>query len=299
MKRLVNRLDAVAVGVMVLLCAVWGVQQVASKVALTQGMPPALQALLRSMVAGPLLLGWIGLRQGRAGLRGLFARDGTLGAGLLTAVLFALEFLFLFQGVRLTSASRAVVLLFSGGLFTALGCHVLIPAERLRAVNATGLVLAFAGVVVTMANGAGGGSLAGDACVLGAAAAWGFTTVAVKASPALARASAAKVLAYQLFGSIPILLLSAWFAGDLAVPHASALAWASLGFQCVVVAFASYLTWFWLVSRYPAGRLAAFSFLTPLLGVIAAWALLGEPLTPLLLLGLLLVGAGLRLVNSA
>ncbi len=298
MQRPAARLDALAVGVMLLLCACWGVQQIASKVALTQGMPPLLQALLRSAVAGPLLLAWFAARQGRAGLAALLARDGTLWAGLLTSVLFALEFILLFRGVQLTSASRAVVLLFSGAFFTAIGAHLLVPGERLRPVNAAGLVLAFLGVAATMGNGsAGGGSLRGDAMVLGAAAAWGFTTVVVKASRRLSMAPPEKVLAYQLFGSVPILLAAAWAWGELRMPDASALAWASVTYQCVVVAFASYLTWYWLVGRYPAGRLAAFSFLTPLLGVVAAWLLLGEPLTPMLLFGLACVGAGLRLVN--
>ena len=51
-----QRLDALAVTVMLVLCVLWGVQQVASKVALSQGIPPILQAVLRSMLAGPLLL---------------------------------------------------------------------------------------------------------------------------------------------------------------------------------------------------------------------------------------------------
>ncbi len=294
-----SRLDALAVGVMLLLCALWGVQQVASKVALTQGMPPLMQALLRSMVAAPLLVGWLAFRQGRPGLAALFARDGTLWPGLLTAALFGLEFVLLFRGVQLTTASHAVVLLFSGAFFTAIGAHLLVPGERLGLVNVAGLVLAFLGVAATMAHGNdGGGSLLGDALVLGAAATWGLTTVVVKASPRLVAAPAEKVLAYQLFGSIPILLVGAWAGSELRVPEATGLAWASVGFQCVFIAFVSYLTWFWLVSRYPAGRLAAFSFLSPLLGVLAAWLLLGEPLTPMLLTGLLCVGLGLRLVNQ-
>ena len=91
--------------------------------------------------------------------------------------------------------------------------------------------------------------------------------------------------------------MAAWFTDQLNVPVASGYAWLSLAYQGVVIAFASYLTWFWLVSRYPAGRLSAFTFLTPLLGVSAAWALLGETPTPLLGLGLVCVCAGLFLVN--
>lgn len=281
---------------MTLLCLVWGVQQVASKVALSQGIPPLLQALIRSMVSGPLVVAWLGLRQGRGGLESLFRRDGTLWPGLLTAVMFAFEFVFLFEGMRLTTASHAVVVLYTAAFFTAIGGHFLIPGERLRRVNAAGLIVAFAGLAAAIGIGKDG-SVPGDLLVLAAAAAWGLTTVVVKRSPALMRCAPEKVLAYQAIGSIPVLFAVGWWGGELHAEHATRLAWLSLAYQSVVVAFASYLTWIWLIGRYPAGRLAAFSFLTPLFGVLSAALLLGEPVTPWLLLGLACVGLGLRLVN--
>jgi drug/metabolite transporter (DMT)-like permease len=296
-----TRLDALAIGLMLLLCALWGVQQVASKVAMAEGLPPILQAVLRSAIAGPLLVGWVAVSRGRPGLRALLAIDASWKPGLVTSFLFAIEFMMLFPGVHLTSASHAVILLFTGGFFTAVGSHLFVPGERLRLGQWLGLALALLGVVVTMRQAAGAtagqSSLPGDALVLGAAAAWGFTTVIVKASPAMMASMPEKVLAYQLFGAAPFMAAGALLAGQAHVPAASALAWSSLLYQGVVIAFASYLTWYWLVARYPAGRLAAFSFLTPVFGVVAAAVLLGDALTLNLLLGLLLVSAGLKLVN--
>ena len=71
-----------------------------------------------------------------------------------------------------------------------------------------------------------------------------------------------------------------------------------LAYQVFVVASTSYLAWFWLVKHYPAARLAAFSFLTPLFGVLAGAMLLGERVSSLLLAALALVGLGIYLVNS-
>ena len=281
---------------MLLLCAIWGFQQVASKVALTDGMPPILQALMRSAVSGLLVVLWLFLRRGHAGLRALFTPDGTGAAGVLTAILFAIEFVLLFEGAERTSASHAVVILYTSVFFTALGAHLFIPGERLRRINALGLLLAFGGVAAAFGV-RGTGSLQGDAYMLGAAIAWGITTVVIKRSHALMAAPPEKVLAYQLLGSVPPLLLAAAVAGELVIPAATPRAWLSVAFQCVVVSFASYLTWFWLMGRYPVGRLAAFSFLSPLFGVAAAALLLGEPLTPMLLVGLASVAIGLRLVN--
>jgi drug/metabolite transporter (DMT)-like permease len=70
-----------------------------------------------------------------------------------------------------------------------------------------------------------------------------------------------------------------------------------LVYQTVWVAFITYLAWFWLIRRYPASRLASFTFLTPLFGVVAGGVLLSEPITSLLLLSLFLVSAGIYLVN--
>lgn len=279
------------------LCAAWGVQQVASKVALDQGVPPISQALLRSIIGGALLLAWLSWRGGRTALSALIARDGTLWPGLLTAGLFAIEFILLYEGVLRIPAARSIVLLYTGAFFTALGTHWLVPGERLRPLNVLGFLLAFGGVAVTFGGERDASPLLGDLLVLGAAIAWGLTTVVVKASAALAQVSAEKVTAYQVLGSIPILLAAAMLKGEAVIPTATPLAWASVFYQSIGVTFVSYLVWFWLIARYPAGRLAAFSFLTPLFGVVAAAALLGEAVTPSLLLGLAGVGAGLLLVN--
>lgn len=293
----VTRIDGLAIGVMALLCTIWAVQQVASKVALTEGMPPFFQALARGTVAAALLLGWVGLRQGRAGLRRVVTPDRSWWPGLLLALLFAGEFLLLFPGVQRTTASRAVVLLFTGPFFTAIGAHLFVPAERLRPVHAAGLVLAFLGVTATLADADPGGSLLGDTLVLGAAVLWGFTTVVVKASPSLARLDAPRLLIYQTVGALPFMLVATIASQEFAWPHATGRAWAALGYQCVVVAFASYLTWYWLVTKYPVGKLSAFTLLTPLIGVVAGWALLGDSLGWPIAAGLCCVVVGLWIVN--
>ena len=60
----------------------------------------------------------------------------------------------------------------------------------------------------------------------------------------------------------------------------------------MIVTFASYLLWFWLVRHYPATRLAAFTLLTPVFGLLLGVLLLGEPITPRLVVAL--VGGGRR-----
>jgi drug/metabolite transporter (DMT)-like permease len=297
-----DRLDAKAMMILVVLCALWGFQQVCVKVALAGGVPPITQAFVRSGGAALLLFAYVWLREGTRAARRLFVVDAAFGAGAVVAVLFAVEFLLLFPGLKLTTASRGVVFLYTAPFFTALGTHFFIPAERLQTRQAIGLVVAFGGVAIAFADGffGGGGSLAGDALCAASALAWGATTVVVKASPALLNAGANRVLLFQLGGSAPLLLIGAIASGELnGWPQVTVLAGAALAYQTVVVAFASYLVWFWLVLAYPANRLSGFTFLTPVFGILCGALLLGEPVGFPILVGLVAIAAGLRLLNGA
>lgn len=295
-----TRLDGRAAALMTLLCLLWGIQQVMVKWALAGGLPPALQSGLRSAIAALLLMGWVGLREGAGGVRELLSWRGERRAGLLIAFLFGGEFLVLYTGLGYTSASRAVIFLYTAPFFVALGVWLFIPSEALRRMQIAGLLLAFLGVIVAFADGrtANALSLRGDGLVLLAAMMWAAVTVLIKSNAGLRFLSAARVLFYQLSGSAPLLCAVALWRGEWrGLGAVTPRAWLALAYQSGVVAFASYLAWFWLIRHYPVGRLSAFSFLTPLFGLLAGILLLGEPASPALILALALVVAGLALVN--
>lgn len=287
-------LDTPAVMLMLLLTLLWGLQQVAIKLALP-GVSPAAQAAVRSLVAAVLLLAW-------ARWRGipLFNRDGTLGAGVLAGLLFGAEFFFIYSGLSRTTASRLVVFLYLAPILTALGLAWRVPGERLGGKQWSGVLLAFGGLAMAFADGlrvpALRNTLAGDACGVVAATLWAATTVLIR-DTRLARAPAEKTLFYQLAVSVPVLAGASLALGEPGVVKVDATIVASLVFQSVVVAFASYLAWFWLLTRYLAARLAVFSFLTPMFGVLFGVVFLGESLSTQFVLAALLVAAGIALVN--
>lgn len=285
-------LDAKAFSLMLGLTVLWGFQQVAIKLT-APDVSLVMQAGLRSVIATALLLAW-------AQWRGtpLFARDGTLGAGVAAGLLFGGEFIFIYGGLEHTAASRMVVFIYLAPVLTALGLHWLVPGEKLVRTQWAGVLVAFAGIALAFGDGfaAARGSLLGDFFGLVAALLWAATTVLIRAT-GLARISAAKTLFYQLVVSAPMLLAASLLMGEQGVVALSPLALASLAYQGVIVAFASYLVWFWLLTRYLAARLSVFSFLTPLFGVLFGVAILGEPLTPVFAGAALLVGVGIVLVN--
>jgi drug/metabolite transporter (DMT)-like permease len=288
-----TRLDLPASVLLVFLCASWGVQQVAVKIA-NLGIPPVLQTGLRSLIAALLIWLW-------AAMRGvpLFRRDRTLVLGASIAVLFGAEFVLIFQGLHYIPASRGVVFLYSSPFFVALGAHFFIPDERLSPVKVVGLGAAFVGVAVAFANALHlptRDELLGDGMLLLAAVLWAGCTVIVKASR-LSTISPVRVLFYQLMGSALIFLPLSPLVGEHGFTALTSAIVIAFLYQTVWVAAVTYLAWFWLISRYPASALSAFTFLTPLFGILAGAWMLGEPVTPSLILALILVGCGIYLVN--
>ncbi len=288
--------DAFSFQVMVVLCMTWGLQQVAIKLAAAD-IAPIMQASTRSGIAAllvALLMFW------RGGWEGL--RQGTWPAGLLSGVLFALEFLLIALGLERTTAGHIAVFLYTSPIFSALGLHLLLPGERLRRMQWLGIGLCFIGIAVAFGGGISlarmdSRMLLGDALGLMAGMAWGATTVVIRASK-LSEAPPGLTLFYQLAAAFVLLLLIAIVNGQVGHFHLTPLAVGSVLFQGVVVSFVSYLIWFWLLRRYRASNLAVFSFMTPLFGVTMGVLILHEPLSLNFVGGAVLVLLGITLVSG-
>jgi len=281
-----------AVALMLMLCLSWGFNQIAVKLALPD-IPPMLQALIRS--CGALVVLFLIAR-----LRGvkLFERDGTLGAGLTAGVIFGVEFVLIYRGLLLTSASRAVVFLYTAPFFVAFGSYLFL-GERLRASQWGGLALCFTGVALAIGvpqADVDAKVLLGDLLIIAGGALWAATTLLVKAT-SLIRAPAEKGLGYQVALSIPILGFAAWFSGETLVRVPGPLALSLMVYQAVWVVGLTFLIWFALVKTYSASKLSAFTFITPLFGVLASYFIMHDSLTLAFGAAALLVIAGLYLVN--
>ena len=286
-------LDAIAAAIVVGLCLSWGFNQVATKLAI-HDIPPLTQAATRSAVAALLIAGWCRLR----GIT-LFARDGTLWFGLAAGVLFAAEFILIYQGLLYTTATRATLFIYLAPFFVVLGARIVLPADRFSPWQWLGLALSFAGMLIAFGvptPALDPHQLTGDLMMVGAAVFWAATTLLIKAS-ALNRVSAEKVMLYQLVVSAPVMAAAAYFAGERIGQTPSALALGALAYQTIWVVSVTFVAWFALVARYSANRLSAFTFLAPLFGVAAGHLVLGEPLTPAFAAAVALVAGGLVLVN--
>ena len=281
---------------MIGLCLLWGLQQVAIKLA-APDIATIVQASARSGIAAllvGLLMCW------RGGWEGI--RQGTLPAGLLAGALFAAEFLLIALSLQYTAASHVAVFLYTAPIFSAVGLHLLLPGEQLRLLQWLGIAVCFGGIAVGFGAGMSlaemdSRMLLGDALAVLAGMAWGATTVVVRTSR-LSEAPPSLTLFYQLSVAFLLLLAIAFAFGQVRQIRLTPMAIGSVLFQGVVVSFASYFAWFWLLRRYLASNLAVFSFMTPLFGVTFGVILLNEPLSWNFVAGAVLVLLGITLVSS-
>ena len=288
-----ERLDARAFAVLFTLTLLWGLNYVAVKISNT-GLSPVFTTALRSCIAsacGLLLCLSIG--------QTVFHRGMLLLHGLVVGMLFGCEFVCLYLGLLYTDASRAVILVYLSPFFVAILAHLFLK-ERLTLAKSIGLFLAFSGLWFIFAGRPVTYTrkmLIGDMLEVAAAVLWALTTVYIKRFLA-ERVHPINTFIYQLFFSIPVMLLFSCALEPRWVTNLSGPVIASVLFQSVVVAFLSYLAWFRLIHTYPVAQLSSFTFLTPVFGVVFGMILLKEEASPWLFLSLALVSMGIYTTNA-
>lgn len=288
-------LDVQASGIMLGLCMLWGLQQVVLKLA-SPDVSALMQIALRSIISAAMVYPLI-----HATIRKQLWSKEYLAVGLTVGVLFSAEFFLVGEALRHTSAAHTIVLLYTAPIFVAFGLHWKLPTERLSKLQWIGVLVAFLGIAVSfllrdtqhVVND--GNVLWGDFLALLAGIFWAATTICVRLSR-LAEAPATQTLFYQLFMAGGLLLILAFFTGQAEIRWTE-LSIASLVFHTVVVSFASYLIWFWMLKKYLASRLGVFSFLTPVFGIFFGVLLLNERIELNFLIGTAMVMCGVLLVS--
>lgn len=286
-----DAIDATAAALMVGITFSWGLNYVAAKISYA-GFDPVFVSIMRSLLGGLCVVAWCRWRS-----ISLLSRDRTLAAGIGVGLLFGVEFLFLYIGLEHTTVARNTLLVNAMPFWMLLGGHFLL-GERMTTRKVFGLVLAFAGLIVVFADKLGAyeqSMLTGDLLSLGAGVAWAATNILIKRSN-LTTVPAEKLLLYQLAGAAVVGLLVLPFSGPPVRVFALAPTLALL-FQAVFIVAFTYVLWFWMLGRYPASGLSSFAFLTPVFGVLCGVLFLGEPLSAGIFAALVLIVAGLVIVN--
>ncbi len=286
-------LDFAAVLTLLILCGVWGFNYLSIKYS-NQGVSPVFASAVRSIVASICGVIYCLLKKEK-----LFHRGVMLFHGIMVGIFFGVEFACIYLGLLYTDAARSVVFVYTSPFIVALGAHFFLKRDRLSAVKIVGLLVAFSGVIAVFygrPSAAKRTMIIGDLLQIAAACLWGTTTIYIK------RFMAGKVMPintflYQLFFSIPILLLLSVILEPRWVYGLGPSVVGALFFQAVIIAFVSYFIWFKLIHEYSVSRLASFTFFTPIFGVLTGVLFLHEEFTASLMIGLPLVCLGIFLVN--
>lgn len=287
-------LDTCAATILVACCLIWGVGLVMVKIA-NAGISPIMNSALRSVAAGFILLVW-SLARGVP----LFRRDRTLIAGIACGTLFALEFLTLYAGLVTTDVARGIIFLHAAPFVAAYGEHLFVPGHRLTRRKVVGLAAALFGLIIALSESLFSGTrttLTGDILCLIAGIAWGGTTVIIRATQ-LKSAPAEKTLLYQLAVSAMLLVTASYLLGEPGIINLSPPVLGAFAYTVIGTVVLGYTTWFWLMRTYSAASLHAFTFLTPIFGVVAGHLILGERIGWPIVGGLILVVLGIWLVNA-
>ena len=286
-----DALDLKAALVLTVLCLIWGLNAVAIKFS-TTGIAPVFCAGLRSVFATGCLLIWMTWKR-------LELFPGRLKDGLLIGLMFGAEFGLVYTALLYTTISSAWILFYTSPFFHALGAHFFLAADRLTIRKSAGLLLSFIGILILLSKHLGLPSIqefAGDLLAICAAAIWAMTTIYIKRR-LVTVISPYHTLFYQTLFSIPILFLMSFLLQETPIQEINAIVILSFAYQSIIVAFISYLVWFYLVHAHPVSRLSSFTFLTPVFATAAGVLLLQEPLTLKLILSLIFVSLGIYIVN--
>lgn len=274
------------------LTLLWGMNYPAIKVSNT-GLSPIFTTFLRSVVASVFgILYCVIIKQP------LYHRGVLFFHGVMVGLLFGAEFVCLYLGMLYTNSSRAAILLYLSPFVVAMGAHLLLK-ERLNTIKTIGLILAFLGVYLVFRGKPAVYNrmmLVGDLLEIAAAIFWGATTLYIKKYLA-GKVHPINTFLYQLVFSIPIIFVCAYVLEPRWIKEITTSVVVSFVYQSVIVAFASYLTWFKLIHTYPVGKLSVFTFLTPIFGVLFSVLFMKDQLTLGLVLGLVFVCIGIYCTN--
>lgn len=282
------------IAILIILALIWGANMAIIKIGARE-LPSLFMVAIRSFVAAGCLFLWMKIK----GIN-IFPSKEHLLHGIVLGLFFGTEFGLVYVALEYTTASRTFILLYTAPFFVALGAHFFLKDDRLNLWKSAGLILAFAGVICLFLKGIGSFSfeaLPGDLMALTGGVLWGATTIYLKKFLSH-KTVALQTLFYQVFFSAPFLIIMSMILETPYMLTFSSNALFSLFYQCIIVAFLSYLVWFELIHRYPASILHGFSFFTPVFGVILSSILIIEEVISLnIVIALVLVSFGMILVN--
>ena len=273
--------------------ALWGGNPVAVKFGLLV-FPPMWSAFIRFVIGIVCIASW-------AAVRGIpmWPKPGEWRLLMMIGILFVLQIGTMNIGFDLTRGSIAAILISTNTFFAALAAHFVIAGDRLSARKVTGLIIAFAGIVVVLLGGFSFENLSpiglGSAVVLLSAALLGLRLVFM--ARIQQKISGVRVVLWQMILSLPLFAIAGTTLETIRWENLAFAPIAGLLYQGVVIAGVGFMVISYLLSRYTPSVITSFNFISPVSGVLLSAVFLGDQITPVIIWGVALVGVGLYFVS--
>ncbi len=221
----------------------------------------------------------------------------------LLSLIYAVQISAVQTGSDYTSPVFVAILFNTYPILANLISSFVVPEDRLTPRRGLGLAVAFAGVVWILLSHATSAlaphPVLGNSLVFLAATLLSLRMVYVR--QLILRIAFVRAVFWPLLGSLPLFLLGATILPDTLLrikPDWSI--WTALAFQGVVVGGAGQLVWVYLLRKHTPGSVIAFSFLTPVSGVVLSSTYFSEsvPAPVMAGLGAVLLGIGLAMRHA-
>lgn len=273
------------------LCILFGANAVAVKISLT-GLGVFTTAGLRFGIA-TVVLCLYAVCTGKP----LAMRRGLFGHVLVLAAIFFTQLSLFYFGQAKTTASHGTLISNILPFMVMLLAHAFIPGETIRRQKVMGLVVGFAGVAVLFFDNLAmtGEALHGDLLILLAVMIWSCQVIYIKRI--IGNFHPLQITLYPMAVATPIFLAGGFFFDGAMIGTITSPVVHAMLYQIFVTASFGFVAWNTLISRFGATALHAFVFIMPISGVLLGIVLLKEPLTVNLIGAIILVVAGLLLVN--
>ncbi len=275
----------------IILCIVFGANAVAIKISQV-GIGTFTAAGLRFCLAAIALAIWAHM-SGRP-----FAISKTnIKPLLIISILFTAQLSLFYLGLSKTLASRGALIVNAVPFLVLIFAHFFIANDRISGRKIAGMSLGFCGIALVLANGKSlsTGMLSGDAIVLLAAVIWSANAVYTKTI--IHRFRSFQLVLFPMIFATPVLLAEGWLWDDMMIDFIDAPIAAAMVYQSLICAAIGFVAWNHLLQRFGASALHSFIFIMPISGVLAGGLVLKEPLTIYLIVGAVLVAAGIGMVN--
>ncbi len=279
---------------LVLVMALWGSAFASSKLGVSE-VPPQVAAFFRFGLGAVVLLALHTTR------RGIGGKDLGKVAGLGMLGMFGYNSFFFLALSLAPSADGSVIVPVTAPVIT-VAVTALLGRRKLTVRSITGLAVAVAGATVFFIGIPGGGTarLAGDLLFLGAAGCWAAYTIC--GAPLLSRLPAFTVTTFATTaGALALAVVAVPFFGDVQWSSLDAGFWLNQAYLAVLPTALAYVMYYEAVRKVGPATASSAMFLVPVFGLLGAWAVLGESITPVQAIGAagMLVGAFLATVATS